>query len=362
MWNSHNTLSLSPPSPSPYQLTTLCQRLDSLWEEGCVVLYTWQQFLSSDILQTLKISSELVLRFEDPVTLDSKRDKRAVQDMMRPSLLLPFLLDYDEKEREREFAESYFDCEICFTCLPGSKCRRLEPCRHTHCSECLSQYVTTKIGSGEVTQIECPSQSCDTSLPLNLIQELVSGEVFERFDRLLLQKTIDKMSDVVYCPRPSCRCVTLREEDEEENLAMCPRCRFSFCVLCKHSWHGVDPCKLLPTDIQDLRETWQSMGPVERREYQLQYGKDKLDKAFQEYDSIRWLDSNSRKCPNCQAKIQKALGCNKMTCTHCSSSFCWLCSAFLPRVNPYRHFQEGVSKCAGKLFQGLTDSDEEWLF
>ena len=80
---------------------------------------------------------------------------------------------------------------------------------------------------------------------------------------------------------------------------------------------------------------------------------DRVPKAFQEYDFIRWLDSNSRKCPNCQAKIQKALGCNKMTCTHCSSSFCWLCSAFLPRVNPYRHFQEGVSKRAGNLFKGF---------
>ena len=293
---------------------------------------------------------------------DSKRDKRAVQDMLRPSQLLQFLVEYDQKEREREFSESYFDCEICFCSLPGSKCRRVEPCRHIHCCDCLRQYLTTKIGSGEVTKLECPSDSCDTSLPLTLIQDLVSEEVFERFDRLLLQKTIDKMSDVVYCPRPSCRCVTLKEEDDT-SMALCPRCRFSFCVLCKHSWHGVDPCKLLPTDIQEIRETWQSLNPEERRELQQQYGKDKLERAFQEHDSIQWLESNSRKCPNCQAKIQKALGCNKMTCTHCNCSFCWLCSTALPSVNPYRHFRDGMSKCAGRLFEGLTDSDEEdlWL-
>ena len=67
----------------------------------------------------------------------------------------------------------------------------------------------------------------------------------------------------------------------------------------------------------------------------------------------------SRKCPNCQAKIEKALGCNKMTCTHCNSHFCWLYCAPLLSVNPYKHFQPGQSECAGKLSQGLTDSDEE---
>ena len=327
-----------------------------------MVLFTWQQFLCSDLLTTLNISSKLLLKFEDPLVLGSKRDERAVQDMLRPSLLVPFLLDYDRTERERAFAESFFDCEICFTSVPGSKCRRVEPCSHTHCRECLSMYVTTKIASGEVIKIGCPSNSCEESLSLSLIQDLVSPGVFERFDRILLQKTIDKMSDVVYCPRPSCRCVTLIEEDEE-NMALCPRCCFSFCVLCKRSWHGVEPCKLLPTDLRALREAWDTLGSDARKEMELQYGKAKLAKAFQEYDSVQWLGSNSRKCPNCQAKIEKSLGCNKMTCTHCNSHFCWLCCTPLLNVNPYKHFQPGQSDCAGKLFQGLTDSDEEdfWI-
>ena len=323
------------------------------------MLYKWQQFLTSDLLTTLDISSKLVLQFEDPVALDSKRDRRAVQEKMQPSLLLPFLLDYDKREREREFAESFFDCEICFLSLPGTKCKRLEQCGHVHCCECLRLHVTTKIRSGDVTKIGCPSGSCKESLSLHVIRELVSSDTFERFDQLLLQRTLDKMGDVIYCPRPSCQCVTLRDEDDT-NMAQCPRCRFSFCVLCKRAWHGVSPCKLLPQDMKALRKTWESLGVDERQLLEQQYGKTKLETAFQEYDSQEWIDSNARKCPHCQAKIQKVLGCNKMTCSHCNSNFCWLCNNSLPSVDPYKHFRPGQSNCAGKLFEGITvDSDDD---
>lgn len=322
------------------------------------MLYNWQQFLTFDLLSSLNVSSALVLQFEDPVALDGKRDKRAIQEMEHPSLLLPFLLDYDKREREREFAESFFDCEICFLSLPGSKCKRVEPCGHIHCCECLKLHITTKIGSGDVTKISCPSGSCEENLSLGLIRELVSSDTFERFDRLLLQKTLDKMTDVVYCPRPTCQCVTLRDEDGS-NMAQCPRCRFSFCILCKHVWHGVSPCKLLPEDMKALRETWESLDADERHLLEQQYGKTKLETAFREHDSLEWINSNARRCPCCQAKIQKALGCNKMTCTHCNSNFCWLCSAPLASVDPYKHFRLGQSNCAGKLFEGITDTDDD---
>ena len=323
------------------------------------MLYNWQQFLATESLSTLNFTSELVLQFEDPTKFDDRRDKRAIQDMEHPSLLLPFLLDYDKREREREFSESFFDCEICFLSLPGSKCKRLEACGHTHCRECLTLHVMAKIGSGDVIKISCPSGSCEESLPLSLIRELVSPDIFERFDRLLLQRTLDGMMDVVYCPRPTCQCVTLREEDGS-NMAQCPRCRFSFCILCKHVWHGLSPCKLISHDLKVLRQTWEGLDPAERAQLQLQYGKAKLESAFQEFDSQEWIDSNAHNCPQCRAKIQKALGCNKMTCTHCNSNFCWLCDQVLARVDPYKHFRLGQSACAGKLFEGITDIDDDF--
>lgn len=50
------SLSIMPP-----QMSSLCRRLDELWEEnqGCVILFTWIQFLKEEALDFLGIQSPL---------------------------------------------------------------------------------------------------------------------------------------------------------------------------------------------------------------------------------------------------------------------------------------------------------------
>lgn len=45
----------------PPQMSSLCRRLDELWEEnqGCVILFTWIQFLKEEALDFLAIQSPL---------------------------------------------------------------------------------------------------------------------------------------------------------------------------------------------------------------------------------------------------------------------------------------------------------------
>lgn len=49
------------PSLVPPQMSSLCRRLDELWEEnqGCVVLFTWIQFLKEEAIDFLGIQSPL---------------------------------------------------------------------------------------------------------------------------------------------------------------------------------------------------------------------------------------------------------------------------------------------------------------
>lgn len=69
---------------------------------------------------------------------------------------------------------------------------------------------------------------------------------------------------------------------------------------------------MIPSDLKELRETWEELDLGDRHTLEKQYGKERLRQAFQEYDSFQWIESNAKRCPTCSAKIQKTQGCNKM--------------------------------------------------
>jgi len=74
------------------------------------------------------------------------------------------------------------------------------------------------------------------------VKKLVSPELFLKYDQLLLQTSLDTMSDVTFCPRPTCQAPVLMER--ETTMALCSHCSFVFCTLCRLGYHGLSPCRL----------------------------------------------------------------------------------------------------------------------
>lgn len=64
--------------------------------------------------------------------------------------------------------------------------------------------------------------------------------------------------------------------------------------------------------------------------------------------------------------LQKSDGCNKMTCSHCGTYFCWLCGTRLNPETPYLHFRNPESKCFNMLYRGVIpdepDDDDDFDF
>jgi len=48
-------------------------------------------------------------------------------------------------------------------------------------------------------------------------------------------------------------------------------------------------------------------------------------KCVNESETANWILANTRKCPACNARIEKNQGCNHMTCRMCKHDFCWIC-------------------------------------
>lgn len=74
------------------------------------------------------------------------------------------------------------------------------------------------------------------------VKQLVDEELFARYDRLLLQSSLDLMADVVYCPRQSCATAVMVEPDT--TMGICSACHYAFCTLCKLGYHGLSGCKI----------------------------------------------------------------------------------------------------------------------
>lgn len=67
------------------------------------------------------------------------------------------------------------------------------------------------------------------------MSQVLSEEDFERWERLLFQRTLDTMEDIIYCPR----CFNPIIIDKDNTHAFCMICNIDYCKLCKDVWHAV---------------------------------------------------------------------------------------------------------------------------
>mmetsp|Transcript_1021 Transcript_1021/g.997 ORF Transcript_1021/g.997 Transcript_1021/m.997 type:complete len:162 (-) Transcript_1021:5-490(-) len=87
----------------------------------------------------------------------------------------------------------------------------------------------------------------------------------------------DAKFEVLECPKPDCVGVAYKERGK----------RMAMCFLCEHAWEA-NPC--------GHEKEWEKPG----------------------FDGER-----VRRCPKCQAPIEKNGGCNHMVCTRCGRNFDW---------------------------------------
>ena len=94
--------------------------------------------------------------------------------------------------------------------------------------------------------------------PAGLLKELLNPDEFNRWEDLTLQRTLDAMADLVYCPR--CSPPGLEEEDRSSQCALC---FFSFCTLCQCQRHVGQQCRGARGPAEDIaaamggREGWE---------------------------------------------------------------------------------------------------------
>jgi hypothetical protein len=100
------------------------------------------------------------------------------------------------------------------------------------------------------------------------------------------------------CPMADCKYACIRDVSERGLQWTCLGCGALACASCRAPWHADETCEQYMTSTAlNVKET-------------------------------RIVEGESKRpiveCPSCSAKIQKADGCNHMTCP-CDAQFCYTC-------------------------------------
>ncbi|KAL9039741.1 MAG: hypothetical protein Q9214_004755, partial [Letrouitia sp. 1 TL-2023] len=282
------------------------------------------------------------------------------------------LLDFDVSAKRAKFEQQTFDCEICLEPKKGAVCHKLNNCGHVFCVACLQDFYNSCITEGDVGSVKCIAPKCDqyqtsstkrrrrdrTLDPSELLQIPLEQEMVQRYVALKRKQALESDRTTIYCPRKWCqgparskktealdRDLNLGSDDEGDNplpaynpndpsapvpppaerLAICTDCSFAFCRVCQKGWHG---------EFYFCYPQW--------REVEL---------TAEEKASEDYMLMHTSPCPTCNARCQKTHGCNHMICFKCNTHFCYLCSSWLDKGNPYRHFNDLESGCYMRLWE-----------
>ncbi|EGT51786.1 hypothetical protein CAEBREN_02681 [Caenorhabditis brenneri] len=185
------------------------------------------------------------------------------------------------------------ECQICFEEqeLTGLACE------HRYCWDCLREYMIDKIFDGQ-SEIKCIGLECPLVFEEEKIGSIViDPEVMSCYHRLLVQKYVQNDAFMKSCPDLSCE-NTIQVLNPSIRHVKC-NCGYSFCFSCGNDSHEPISCRYL--------DKWLLKGPEDQ--------------------SSVWILTNTKKCPRCNAPIEKNGGCMHMTChsKDCRYEFCWLC-------------------------------------
>ena len=242
------------------------------------------------------------------------------------------LLRHDAVEKERRFAVSVHRCGVCLEddILGSDFVRLCKPrCDHRFCAQCVTSQATLMVRDGTVGLLVCPEPGCGAPPDPEVLRSVLSPADYARWERLTLERSLDAMSDLVYCPR--CEAPVI-EDGDGDHCGRCASCMFAFCSLCRESWHPGETC-LTPERrlrvLESRRLGDAAMGDDARRRHREQVA----DAMAQ-----RYIDREGKQCPRCNTGVVKSEGCNKMTCGGCGCFFCYKCGK---EVFGYEHFREG---------------------
>lgn len=184
-------------------------------------------------------------------------------------------------------------------------------CKDLHeswCIDCAKDYFAMQLTENHF-EIKC--HECNQIIPLEQIEKFLIDTNFQHEKKDIL---MSKLSMGIYksqikkwgyqifpCPIPNCvgEFAMYPETLKETSYSDCTSCGKRVCLHCKEEFHTHFTC--------EQRQKWLKLNEEDFKR------------------TSEWKEKNVKNCPNCKIEIEKAFGCDHMTCTACNFEFCFIC-------------------------------------
>ena len=240
--------------------------------------------------QNLIAALQLEEKMEQEARKKKELEERATLEM----------LEKERLERQAYLESKTYECTICAGDYTIEDFYTVDYCDHRVCLSCMKGYVEAKISDRDIKDIPCPmGPGCHSVVSFGQVRHFLPRELFERYDAMLLDVTLESDPSCRFCPRPGCG--TGMMGDAKRPMMICPRdgCNFAYCFNCREAWHADASCAMY--------QAW------------------KRENAQGDSRFANWAAEHAKPCPNCSVLINKDGGCNHMKCTRCSTKYCWTC-------------------------------------
>lgn len=200
------------------------------------------------------------------------------------------------------FIEKYEQkCMICFE--NSSDCRKLS-CNHFACSNCFKLYIDKLLlNSAKNIKLKCFYPKCEEIIYPYIMRYFYydSSQRMTLYNQMILEKFLEGHKDQYFvCCNPICLSIIHAPIKTDSCKIIQCKCLTTYCCLCFREPHLFLTCAQYFQWKKDISTH--------------------LEKA-----NGRWIDKNTKECPNCRWAIEKNEGCLHMVCFKCKFEFCWNC-------------------------------------
>ncbi|XP_048126198.1 cullin-9 [Alosa alosa] len=230
-------------------------------------------------------------------------------------------------------------CPVCLVAQSGGA----EPaptlcCNHYCCRSCWQEYLTARIEQNLVMNCNCPITDCRAQPTAQFFYNILTDkDTISKVCVILPYGLWECCSNLTWCTNPQ-GCDQILCKENIGSMGTCSKCCWSSCFSCNF------PEAHYPASCSHMSQ-WMDDGGY-------------YEGMTMEAQSKHLAKLISKRCPSCQAQIEKNEGCLHMTCAKCNHGFCWRClKPWKPTHKDYYNCSAMVSKAARqeKKFQDYNE-------